>query len=305
MVRAISTAGLLLTLALAPRGALAAVFSAGTSDPRALGRVVILPFLDSSQAGGAGDERQDDAGQEADAALDREAALAQVEARFRMHGIEYVRRAELAAAVARLSFVPTREADRAPARLKALASALAARTVVTGIIREASADSRRRGLLGEGKAEATVQILLFDAHTQQFSQERELTATAAARTKQLPSRSPSRMAKLRARVVREATEKALAVFLKPYPLLYEEDPGETFVVYPTRHATGTSAAPTAAAPSAATPAFSSNPFLFTLTGGKKIEGKIQKLENGFYTVLTEQGKAVIAREHVLSMTEKR
>jgi hypothetical protein len=263
--------------------------------------VVILPFHDRIANGGAESERKEPA-EEGDAGAPyREAALALVEARFRMHGIEYVRRPELAAALARLKLLPERAEDRAPARLRALAHALAARAVITGVIEQASGDWRRRGVLGEGKAEATVRLQIFDVRTGRFAEGGELTATAIARSKEIPSRSSSRAQKLRARAVREATNKSLAAFLKPYPTLYEKDPGETFIVYATPAGSDTSAATAAAA----RPAFPTTPVVFTLTSGARVEGKIQKIEHGIYTVLTEKGKVVIAQEYVLSMKEKR
>src|SRR5687768_9738905 len=106
MLHAIATVGLVLSLAPAPWGAPSADRPGGDTDPRALGRVVILPFLDSTDEGEVDSGRQKARGASASGSLNAAAAMALVEARFRVHGIEYVRRAELAATLSTQKFAP-------------------------------------------------------------------------------------------------------------------------------------------------------------------------------------------------------
>jgi hypothetical protein len=303
MLNAFPAAGMLVALLLGPPGVPAGSYS-GSTDPVALGRVVLLPFLDNTQAPTSAARPADASRQPSDSEISREAALSLVEAECRMRGIEYVRRAELAAALAPLKLALAREEERTPARLKALASSLKANYVVTGIIQQARADWRRRGLLGEATAEARVQVRVFDVRAGRYVDGIELTATADARSKTTPSKSALRTQRVRAQSVRDATRKALEAWAKPYPLLYEEDPGEEFVVYPSRPETSTSAATTPKPSDTSGASLPTNPVLFKLAGGQQVQGKIEKYEYGIYTVMTEQGRVFIAREHVLGMTPR-
>jgi len=298
MPSAFTAAGLILSLVGAPFGPPAATHIAIT-DPVALGRVVILPLLDHSGVPERSATKIGPSDPQATGDQGREAALAAVEAEFRMRGIEYVRRAELAAALAALKLDPAREEERAPARLKVLAGALKADVVLTGVIEQASAGWRRRGVLGEGTAEARVRFRLFDARTGREMDGVELTGTSDARAKTPPTRSDSRLQKLRAQAVREATTKALAAFLQPYPPLYSEDPGEAFVVYATRPDAEGRAKPAAPAPD-----LPKTPVLFKLVGGGEVEGRVEKFEYGIYTVMTAKGRVYLGQEHVLAMTPK-
>src|SRR5688500_14553231 len=89
-------------------------------DPKDLGRVVLLPFLDITGARG---EKRDEY---------RETAVDEVEERFKKHEIAFVTREELAKALALLKMAPSDEEDRTKPRLKVLADHLKAQWVVTG-----------------------------------------------------------------------------------------------------------------------------------------------------------------------------
>lgn len=296
MHRSFSAVGLFLCLIAAPNPAPAAEPNRGSSDPSTLGPVILLPLIDRAPRRPEAGERP--AGEAAREEPCREAALSRIERAFRQHGIEYVRRAELAAALAALKLGLDREGERTPGRLKVLAGALKARYIVTGTIEQAGGDWRRRGLLGEAKAEARVALSVFDAQAGRAREGAELTATAVTRSKTPPSRSDSRLQKLCNQAVREATERALDAFLKPYPRVFAEDPGEAFVVYPTRPGGATPAAPVAGA----APPLPTTPVRFKLVGGQQIEGTIEKFSDGIYTVMTPKGRLYLAQEHVLALS---
>jgi len=220
MRRALPLAAALLALALCPRVATAKDTDSGLRrDPKELGRVIILPFLDIS---GERQEAKDEY---------RETALSEVEGRFRKHAIPYFKREELSTALTELKLVPTDEEDRAKAKLKLLAEHLKARYVITGTIHDAKSGLRKRGFFGEETkaGQAKVQFRVFDASTGRYAEEMELTATSTARASALTQGIFSRANKLRVKAVRDATKKAMAAFLKPFPKVHDEDPGESFL----------------------------------------------------------------------------
>jgi hypothetical protein len=209
----------LLALAICPRVATAGDTDSIRRDPKELGRVVLYPFLDVS-----GDRQE---------AMEeyRETALSEVEERFRRHGVAYFKREELSKALAELKLVPTAEEDRTKTKLKLLADTLKARYVITGTIHNSTSDSRKRGLFGEETKEgqAKVQFRVFDAKSERYIEEMELTASSKARAKGFTQGIFSRANKLRVKAVRDATKKAMAAFLKSYPQVYDQDPGESFL----------------------------------------------------------------------------
>lgn len=179
-------------------------------DPKELGRVAILPFLDIS-------------GEKQEAKTEyRDTTLAEVEERFQKHEIAFVPRAELQEALDTLNLVPTDEEDRTKEKLKRLADHLKVRYVVTGIIHQSGSDVRRRGAFGKEQkvGDAKVQFRVFDGSTGRWSEELERTATSTARANNAFQRSN----KLRTKAVRDATKKSMELFLAPYPKVHDEVP---------------------------------------------------------------------------------
>jgi hypothetical protein len=185
-------------------------------SPSELGRVVILPFLDIS---GERQEKKDEC---------RETALSEVEERLRKYDIAYFAQAQVADACAALKPTPSDEEDRTKPPLKSLADRLNARFVVTGVIYNADSDLRRRGTFGEERktGQAKVQFRVFDAAEERYVEELEMTANSTARAKGFSSGLFSRSSKLRVKAVRDATQKAMASFLAPYPKVHDEDPAK-------------------------------------------------------------------------------
>jgi hypothetical protein len=205
-------AGALICLSAGLRVVVAKDRVAPTRDPKELGRVAILPFLDISG------ERQEAKGEY------RETALSEVEERFRKYEIAHVSRQEMEAALTVLKLVPTDEEDRTKAKLQTLADHLKVRYVVTGTIHDASSGRKRRGVWGEKKAgQAKVQFRVFDATTERYVEEWELTAASVARG----TLETQRANKLRVKAVRGATQKSMAAFLAPFPKVHEDDPAES------------------------------------------------------------------------------
>ncbi len=179
-------------------------------DPKSLGRVAILPFLDLSG------ERQEDRGEF------RETALAEVEERMRKYEIQYVTREEMTRALASLKIVPTDEEDRTKAKLQLLADHLKSRYVVTGTIIDAKSEFRRNNGFQPPKAnQAKVQFRVYDAVSQRYAEDMEDVATSTAR-----GNAFQRSNKLRVKAVRDATKKSMERLLKPFPKVHEDDPDD-------------------------------------------------------------------------------
>jgi hypothetical protein len=208
--------GTVLFVALGVRAADANHEERATGDPKGLGRVVIVPFLDLSGEQHEAKEQY------------RETALGEVEKRFRKYDIAYVPREETQAALTALKLDSTDEEDRTRASMKTIADYLRARYVVTGTIHDANSGWRQRGFLGgQTKAgQAKVQFRVFDATMGRFAEALEGTVTATARAKAFSSGAFSRASKLRMKAVKDATKKAMLPFLKPYPKVHDEDPAE-------------------------------------------------------------------------------
>jgi len=185
-------------------------------NPKELGRVVIVPFLDQ-----AGEKRESKDEY-------RDTALEEVETRFKKYEIDYVPQDEVKHAMGDLHMVATDEEDRTKAKFKSLADTLKARYVVTGIIFDTNSDFRRKGSLGSERktGEAKVQFRVFDAKEGRYAEELELTATSAARARAFESPLFRRAGKLRVKAVRDATMNAMAAFLKPYPKVHDEVPDD-------------------------------------------------------------------------------
>lgn len=182
-------------------------------DPKELGRVVILPFLDISG------ERQEAKSEYRDTVLD------EVEERFLKHEIAFVSRAELGEALKSMGMAVTDEEDRTKPRFKDLAERVKARYLVTGIIHGAGSGISRRGAFGEAHkaGQAKIQLKVFDAQENRYVEEMELTATSTARAGAFGGVF-TRSNKLRVKAVRDATKKAMAALLKPYPKVHDSVP---------------------------------------------------------------------------------
>lgn len=179
-----------------------------TGDARSLGRIAIVPFLDIS-----GEQ------QEARAQY-RETALSEVMERCKKYEIAFVPPADTAAAMDELKMSAADQEDRTKARFKELADRLKVRYVLTGVIYDAKSELRQNTGFEPPKAgQAKVQIKVFDASSGRYAEELEATATSTARGGLL-----HRANKLRVKAVRDATKKAMAPFLKPFPKLHDEAP---------------------------------------------------------------------------------
>jgi hypothetical protein len=186
----------------------------GQRDPKELGRVVIVPFLDIT-----GDD------QEARTEF-RETALAEVEERFLKHEISFVSRADAATAMKELGMNPADEEDRTKSRFKALAEKLKASWVVTGTIHDSGSGVGRRGSLGNASKEgkAKVQFRVFDAQAGQWAEDKEDTQIATSRSNAPFGGAFQRASKLRVKAVGDATKKAMDRFLAPYPKVHDSVP---------------------------------------------------------------------------------
>lgn len=183
-------------------------------DAKELGRIAIVPFLDISG------ERQEEKDEY------RKTALSEVEERFQKHEIAYVPAEELERALVALKMSPKDEEDRTKTRLVELAKQVQARYVVTGTIHDATSGIKQRGAFGDAHkaGQAKVQFRVLDVKAGAWDESRELTATSTSRAKAFSSGLFSRSNKLRVKAVRDATKKAMAAFLEPYPKLHDDLP---------------------------------------------------------------------------------
>lgn len=188
----------------------------GKRAPSELGKVVIVPFIDLSG------ERQEEKDEY------RVTALGEVEERFQKYEIAFATREETEAALREVAINPKDEEDRTKPKFAALAERLKARYVVTGILHDAKSGISQRGAFGAATkaGQAKVQFRVFDATTGQYRDELELTATSTARASGLTSSVFTRSNKLRVKAIRDATQKAMAAFLKPYPKVHDKLPDE-------------------------------------------------------------------------------
>lgn len=183
----------------------------GKHSPSELGKVVIVPFIDISG------ERQEDRDEY------RSTALAEVEERFQKYEITFATREETEAAMREVSLNPKDEEDRTKPKFAALAAQLKASFVVTGILHDAKSGISQRGAFGAATkaGQAKVQFRVFEAATGQYRDDLEMTATSTARANALTSSVFTRSNKLRVKAIRDATQKAMATFLKPYPKVHD------------------------------------------------------------------------------------
>jgi len=183
-------------------------------DAKELGRIAIVPFLDLSG------ERQEEKDEY------RKTALSEVEERCLRYEIAFVPADELERAMAALKMSPKDEEDRTKSRLGELAKQVKARYVVTGTIHDAKSEIKQRGSLGDARktGQAKVQFRVLDVEAGLWDENKELTATSTARAGAFSSNLFTRANKLRVKAVRDATKKAMAAFLEPYPKLHEDLP---------------------------------------------------------------------------------
>lgn len=214
MQRSMQALTLIATLLLVPASLRAADKKKEQRNPKELGRVVIVPFLDIS---GEKQESRDEY---------RKTSMEEVEERFQKHEIDFVPAADVEAAMSTLKMSPSDEEDRTKARFKQLADQLKVRWVVTGIIHGAGSGYSQRGFFADpGKAgQAKVQFRVFDAEQERYAEELESTATSTARAKGPYGGAFTRANKLRVKAVRDATKKAMDLFLEPYPKVHDSIP---------------------------------------------------------------------------------